>query len=69
MKFQNCNLGSKVTVILLYGYILPICGVCIDGRSATNKAIPSIFNRPGVAGAVVQTPLSLINSLIKSVSQ
>ena len=24
-----------------------------------------VFNRPGVAGAVLQTPLSLINSLIK----
>ena len=32
------------------------------------KGVNTIFNRPGVAGAVLQSPLSLINWLIQSVS-
>ena len=35
-------------------------------NSTCPKYSASIFNRPGVAGAVLQSPLSLINSLIIS---
>ena len=38
--------------------------VCSHGQSAS-----TIFNRPRVAGAVLQTPSKLIDSCIKSVSQ
>ena len=34
------------------------------GGPATNEAKPYLVNRPGVAGAVHQTPLSFIHSFI-----
>ena len=65
---QNRIRSSKVTAILLKGWILPIGGAsAVEGlrstrlprlvKSAFRKCwrLNRIFNRPGVAGAVLQT--------------
>ena len=57
--------GSKVTAILLKGWILPIGGIA-SGRVCACSLRSRLVNRPGVAGAVLQTPLSLIKWLSHS---
>ena len=40
-----------------------------EGRGKSLRILKLVFNRPGVAGAVLQTPLSLIESVSQFVSQ
>ena len=57
--------GSSVTAILLNGWILHIGGASVveglvsTGPTPSSFSVSCIFNRPGVAGAVLQTALSL----------
>ena len=55
---QNPIRGSKVTAILLKGRIFSFCGVA-SGRVCAYRLRSWLvfFNRPGVASAVLQTPL------------
>ena len=50
---QNLINGSKVTAILLKGWISPVGGAsAVEGLRSTG--LPRlVFNRPGVAGAVL----------------
>ena len=49
--------GSRVTAILLNGWILPIGGASLL-EGLRSMGLPClVFTRPGVAGAVLQTPL------------
>ena len=63
---QNCTTGSRVTAILLNAWIFPIgqSGGASRWRVCYQRGLPRLVNRPGVAGAVLQSPPSLIDSLI-----
>ena len=50
-------MGSKVMPFLMNSLILPFSGIAL-GR----------VHRPGIAGAVLQTPSLLINSFVKTLS-
>ena len=50
---QNCISGSKVTVILLKGLILPIGKAALGRVCACSLRSRLVFNRPGVAGDVL----------------
>jgi hypothetical protein len=49
---QKRIIGSKVTAILLSGWILPIGGVA-SGMVCACSLRSRLVNRPGVAGAVL----------------
>ena len=54
--------GSKVMAILLNGWILPLVGASEVKSLCLQPAQQACFiNRPGVAGAVLTIPLSLID--------
>ena len=55
-----CMTGSKETAILIEGLILPV-GVVASGRVCGCNLRSRLVDRPGVAGAVLQTPLLLDN--------
>ena len=58
---QNPISGSKVTAILLKRRILPIGGASAGAGLSLQPAQQACFNRPGVARAVLQEPLSFIH--------
>ena len=60
-EHQNPISGSKVTAILLEGWILPIGGVSAGEGLRLQPVQQVCINRPGVAGAVLQSPPSLID--------
>ena len=49
----------------LLAYMANLCQYMHDQnhRAVVSTTFPSVINRPGVAGAVLQTPLSLIDSV------
>ena len=70
-KYQNLIIDSKFTAIFLNWLILSIGRVASESVRAQPamhtwfiSAAPTIFNQPGVARAVLQTPLSLTIELI-----
>ena len=60
--YQSQITNSKVMAILFNGWILPVGGVALGGVCTCSLLV----NRLNVAGAVLQTPLSLIKSFTKS---
>ena len=61
-QFSAQCIVSKVKAILLEGWILPIDGVA-SGKVCACSLRRRLNNRLGVAGAVLQTALSLSHSV------
>ena len=61
--YQNCTIGSQVTVVLLKGWILPISGVASErvcSCSLRSRLVSLLMDlRNGIAAAVEPSPLEL----------